>query len=375
MLHQPYISYIRDAAGVLYRRAWVLHPTGQPLPFPTAFGSWLYNPDGKLADPEIGELVTDTLVWSPIKSVPARICPACYVGDDDWFLGTWPSDAPPVDLAPDGFAVDCDGGCMGCVKSVGLAAAAEFVVSGSPVTSRGTISLDWHTVPAGYSLQGPATGPDAKPTFQPTPIGSVIIIGDGNIVATESPPGTWNLALVNVPYSVVESGYPATDLGAGAIPSGVTLDAAFLTGTAFPSGITLDWSDLTSVPPIPSTDAGHLAGTTAAGAFATILTLTGTNGLIGWVYLHNSGAGFPEAMNWQVLVTDPTNGTQTYNVTSGTVGPGSLFTYDFSTAACVNSTHHFTSNQPPITSIVVQVQTYPGFTDCNYDLYWATVSP
>jgi len=246
MLHQPYISYIRDAAGVVYRRAWVLVPDAKPLPFEHAFGSWLYYPDGANQTVDVGELPTDELVWSPYKTLPSRICPDCYVGDQDWFDGDWPSDAPPVDLAADGFAVDCDGGCMGCVKSVGLAADPMFDVTGTPVTVRGTISLDWKTVPAGYALTGPSSGPDAKPTFKPLPSASITINGDGNITATESSPGVWDLALVTVPYSLVTAGYPASDVGSGTLPSGVLLPAAQLDTGSIPSGVTMPADQLTA---------------------------------------------------------------------------------------------------------------------------------
>jgi hypothetical protein len=42
----------------------------------------------------------------------------------------------------------------------------EFVVSGSPVTDIGVLTADWLNVPAGFALQGPASGPDAPPTFR-----------------------------------------------------------------------------------------------------------------------------------------------------------------------------------------------------------------
>jgi len=392
MLHQPYISYIRDAAGVVYRRAWVLlNETAEAIPFPHAFGSWLYYPDGALQDVEVGELVTDQLEWSPIKLVPSWVCGTCYVGDQEWFLGDWPDDAPPVELGPDDFAVDCNGECMGCVKSVGLAADAEFVVTGSPVESRGTLSLDWATVPAGYALQGPTSGPDAKPTFKPLPTSSITITGDSYIDATETSPGNWQLTLTSVDYTLVTAGYPASDLGTGTIPSGVLLppanldtgtipsgvllppanldtgtiptttllDPASLTAGAIPAGTTLDWSQLTSVPTMPTTNSTASTITTT-GSYVTVLNLTSTNGLIGSARLIGRSAGVI-GYDWKVTVVDTRQGTQTYqglgvNSNFNTIG----FAFDFSTASCGVVGNSLSNNLPPISSFKVEVRTSSG---------------
>lgn len=162
----PYISYMKDSAGNLYRGGWV-QTDGPPLPFPHAWASSRYDPDGDAATIDIGEQRTESVDARGIPPLPKRVCRSCYIGDLDWIeSGDFPSDAPPVVLAADGWPDQCEDGKMG-VQSVGLAADPEFVVSGSPVTSRGVISLDWHTVPPGYALQGPASGPNAKPTFKP----------------------------------------------------------------------------------------------------------------------------------------------------------------------------------------------------------------
>lgn len=58
------------------------------------------------------------------------------------------------------------GGGSGSVTSVGLAAPAEFVVSNSPVTSTGTLTLAWATEVANTVLAGPTSGADATPAFR-----------------------------------------------------------------------------------------------------------------------------------------------------------------------------------------------------------------
>lgn len=54
----------------------------------------------------------------------------------------------------------------GTVTSVALSAPAQFSVSGSPVTTSGTLNLSWHTQSANSILAGPTTGVAAAPTFR-----------------------------------------------------------------------------------------------------------------------------------------------------------------------------------------------------------------
>ena len=54
----------------------------------------------------------------------------------------------------------------GTVTSVGLAAPSQFTVSGSPVTTSGTLAFAWNTQTANTVLAGPATGAAAAPTFR-----------------------------------------------------------------------------------------------------------------------------------------------------------------------------------------------------------------
>lgn len=55
---------------------------------------------------------------------------------------------------------------IGTVTSVGLTAPSDFVVTGSPITSSGTLALTYATQGAKKFLVGPATGADATPTFR-----------------------------------------------------------------------------------------------------------------------------------------------------------------------------------------------------------------
>jgi len=68
-------------------------------------------------------------------------------------------------------AVDSNGvnkiaGAVGVVSSVALAAPAIFTVTGSPVTSSGTLTLSLATEAANSVWAGPTTGSAAAPTFR-----------------------------------------------------------------------------------------------------------------------------------------------------------------------------------------------------------------
>ncbi|KVD37863.1 beta strand repeat-containing protein [Burkholderia ubonensis] len=58
------------------------------------------------------------------------------------------------------------GGGTGTVTSVGLTAPSQFTVSGSPVTSSGTLTFAWGNQTANYVLAGPTSGGAAAPTFR-----------------------------------------------------------------------------------------------------------------------------------------------------------------------------------------------------------------
>lgn len=71
-------------------------------------------------------------------------------------------------------------GNPGTVTSVALSLPSQFAVTGSPVTSSGTLSGTWNTQAANTVLAGPASGVDAAPTFR-------------SLVAADIPTGTGGL--------------------------------------------------------------------------------------------------------------------------------------------------------------------------------------
>jgi hypothetical protein len=89
------------------------------------------------------------------------------VADLDWQL--------PPNYGQGGQVLSTDGngrfyfqsvGGTGTVTSVGLAAPAEFTVTGSPVVGAGTITLAKASQSANRVYAGPASGADAQPTFR-----------------------------------------------------------------------------------------------------------------------------------------------------------------------------------------------------------------
>ena len=71
-----------------------------------------------------------------------------------------------VDNLDGSYSIRVSGGGGGGVSSVGLSAPAQFTVTGSPVTTTGTLALAWNNQNANLVLAGPATGEAAAPTFR-----------------------------------------------------------------------------------------------------------------------------------------------------------------------------------------------------------------
>lgn len=117
------------------------------------------------------------------------------------------------------------------VTSVGLAAPVEFNVSGSPVTSTGTLTLAWANETANRIFAGPSSGPPGTPTFRAmvaadipntavTPgsytYTSLTVDAQGRLTAASSgaaPTGTVTSVAMTVPTELSVSGSPITTSG------------------------------------------------------------------------------------------------------------------------------------------------------------------
>lgn len=138
----------------------------------------------------------------------------------------------------------------GTVTSVGLAAPSFLTVSGSPVTTSGTLTLTLTTQSANTVFAGPTSGGAAAPTFR-------------SLVTADLPAGTGTVTSVamTVPTFLSVSGSPITTAGTLAVT---------LSGTALPIAN------------------GGTAGTTAAAAFNNLSPMTTGGDLI---YGGASGVG------------------------------------------------------------------------------------
>lgn len=95
----------------------------------------------------------------------------------------------------------------GTVTSIALTAPAQFAVTGSPITSAGTLAIAWNNQTANTVLAGPTSGGAAVPTFR-------------NLVAADFPAGVGTVSSVAhtlaVPASIMNSsvtGSPITTAG------------------------------------------------------------------------------------------------------------------------------------------------------------------
>lgn len=139
--------------------------------------------------------------------------------------------------------------CTGVVSSVALSAPAQFTVSGSPVTSSGTLTLAWQTVSQNYGLFGPLSGSGA-PSFRAIAAGDIGLTTKGDLIT----------------YSTV-----LARLGVGADGTVLTADSAQTTGLKWSAAsagtvtsVGLSLPSFITVSGSPVTGSGTLTGTLAS---------------------------------------------------------------------------------------------------------------
>jgi hypothetical protein len=120
----------------------------------------------------------------------------------------------------------------GTVSSVGLSFDGLFSVGGSPVTSSGIISAELNEQVAGSVLAGPASGPNAKPSFRPLSSSDIPgLPGEKITSGTIDPARIANLTATQI-ASGTFSPDRIPDLPANKITFGVLSAAVGGTGTA-----------------------------------------------------------------------------------------------------------------------------------------------
>jgi hypothetical protein len=147
----------------------------------------------------------------------------------------------------------------GTVTSVGLAAPSQFTVTGSPVTTSGTLTLTWNNQVANSVLAGPTSGGATVPTFRLLVAGdipalpyvsSVGLTMPGVFSVAGSPvtnSGTFVVTLATQTANTVWAG-PVS--GGAAAPTFRTLgqsDIALGFPTDYISGLVLSWNSATSI--------------------------------------------------------------------------------------------------------------------------------
>ncbi len=156
--------------------------------------------------------------------------------------------------------VEGGGGGSGTVTSVGFTAvpASVFNVSGSPVTTSGTIALSMDNQNANIVLAGPSTGAAAAPAFralvaadipslpyQPTALTSAhIFVGNGSNVATDVAM-SGDVSIANTGATAYSGTVPNTKGGTGGNSSAATGIAHVSSGTWSYAAVDLASSDVT----------------------------------------------------------------------------------------------------------------------------------
>jgi len=190
-------------------------------------------------------------------------------------------------------------GGTGTVTSVGLAAPVEFTVSGSPVTSTGTLTLTKATQTANTAWLGPTSGAAAVPTFR------ALVKADWPELFPSNPSG------LTVAYN------------AGTVQIGGTYFAISASSVTVGANITGGWvyvnssGVVTSGASLPTTGVVPIAQFTSGAA--TISSLTDTRTLLNSVPTTITGSGL------QIKSGTVTAGTFTGNPKTATVTFGTAF--------------------------------------------------
>lgn len=109
--------------------------------------------------------------------------------------------------------------CTGVVSSVGLSAPAQFTVTGSPVTSSGTLALAWQSVSQNYSLMGPTSGA-GTPTFRALVPQDIAMTTKGDLAVTSNGTSLSRLAVGTDGYVLTADSLATNGVKWGAAASG-----------------------------------------------------------------------------------------------------------------------------------------------------------
>jgi hypothetical protein len=219
-------------SGKITTEYWVVPTSITPVALAAVRSSTVPVPTVMLSQAQVTNLVPDLA-----KKVELPI--PCAAGK---FLQANGASAPPQVNCVDGTG---GGGGSGTVTSVGLALPAQFSVSGSPVTTNGTLTAGWVNVAANVVLAGPSSGGAAAPAFR-----SLVAADIPSLDAAKITTGTFaDSFLAQIVTAGKVSGAALASLsaipgGAGAIPAANLPALSALNGAVtdaqVPDTITID---------------------------------------------------------------------------------------------------------------------------------------
>lgn len=190
------------------------------------------------------------------------------------------------------------GGGSGTVTSVGLSAPSQFTVSGSPVTTLGTLGFAWNNQVANRVLAGPTTGSDAAPTFRA-------------LVADDIP---------GLPPDQIRNFTPERLLGWGGVVTGSGNGTLITLGTGF------EWSG------------DQLNLTTNLQGWSGVATSAKQDTLVSGTNIRTVNGNTLLGSTDLVIATGATTLDGLTDVTITSVSNGQVLTYDSGTSQWVNTT-------------------------------------
>jgi hypothetical protein len=187
-----------------------------------------------------------------------------------WHLTT--AEPITVDTTPLTFSQFTSGGGGGTVTSVGLSMPAEYSVAGSPVTTAGTLAVTWATEAANKVLAGPTSGGAATPGFRLLVAGDIPALSYVTSVGLSLPgefsvsgsPVTSSGTLTATWVSETQHAVFAAPSGSSGTPSFRALVAGDIPALAYVTSVGLSLPAEFTVSGSPVTSSGTLTATWAS---------------------------------------------------------------------------------------------------------------
>lgn len=252
----------------------------------------------------------------------------------------------------------------GSVTSVALTAPTDiFNVSGSPITTSGTLALTLDTQSANTIWAGPTTGSAATPTFRS------IVLADLPTITTAK--GGTGLTAIGTAYQILRtnggaSGLEYATLSAGSSKLSVTNGAGTLALDVVPSNISR--ADLTGITPVNGGGTG--ANTAQGGRLALLPSVTGNSLKVLRVNAGETDYELATISTGITSLNSQTGGTQTFATgTSGTdfaiSSSGNVHTFNIPSASASNRGLVTTGSQ--VIAGVKQFNSNPVLAACDAD--------